>query len=310
MILTQSEIVEELHLLARSLEEGRFKAAASQAAHMLSVAQPVGLSQAMLDEIAEIWRLVHDERVSAVAIGMRIRNVWPSLEAAPPAPAGEPVAWLETFWDEDGGKETKVWLVEPKADQSTISIEPLDRRAATPPQAQAEVKPSTLPGMIAAIYGELDRDDCAWIDGVWARMRGYILPKDGTSTLQRSGQTGADELSGYHGMTMKEVLYEIANRAANMGDDDAVEWMPSIYSIACEAVGEDPAPTLKALGFDGNIKDWPTRRSPGDLADKAEAWDAVAAAREDERSKCAAIAERFDDCGGQFIAQKIRDGVR
>ncbi len=41
----------------------------------------------------------------------------------------------------------------------------------------------TLSGAIAAVYGELDPEDCARIDREWARMRGYILPTDGTSTL-------------------------------------------------------------------------------------------------------------------------------
>jgi hypothetical protein len=41
----------------------------------------------------------------------------------------------------------------------------------------------TLCGQIAAIYGEMDAEDCAMIDREWARMRGYILPTIGTSTL-------------------------------------------------------------------------------------------------------------------------------
>lgn len=104
------------------------------------------------------------------------------------------------------------------------------------------------------------------------------LDKAGESAERISlkyGQNGADEPSGYHGMTMKEVLYEIANRAANMGDDDAVEWMPSIYSIACKAIGEDPAPKLKALGFDGDVNNWPTRRSAA--ASKAKPGQALPA---------------------------------
>lgn len=178
--------------------------AALRAKDMRPPAQPVGLSQAMLDEIAEISRLVHDERVSAVAIGMRIRNVWPSLEAAPPAPAGEPDGWQWRHREAHANAPWSKWanIVGPIEDfrqlwkgnmcgdptKSAVEVRPL---YATPPQAQADVRPSTLPGMIAAIYGELDRDDCAWIDSEWARMRGYVLPKDGTSTLQRSGQRPA-----------------------------------------------------------------------------------------------------------------------
>lgn len=47
----------------------------------------------------------------------------------------------------------------------------------------AKKRPETLPGMIAEVYGELDAEDCAMIDREWARMRGYILPTNGTSTL-------------------------------------------------------------------------------------------------------------------------------
>ena len=41
----------------------------------------------------------------------------------------------------------------------------------------------TLCGTIAAIYGELDAEDCAMVDREWARMRGYILPTNGTAAL-------------------------------------------------------------------------------------------------------------------------------
>lgn len=55
-------------------------------------------------------------------------------------------------------------------------------------QLRAELatkRPETLAGRIAEIYGELDAEDCAMIDREWARMRGYILPSNGTSTLTR-----------------------------------------------------------------------------------------------------------------------------
>lgn len=45
--------------------------------------------------------------------------------------------------------------------------------------------PQTLPGKIAAIYGNLNAEDCATVDREWARQRGYILPTDGTSQLTR-----------------------------------------------------------------------------------------------------------------------------
>lgn len=47
---------------------------------------------------------------------------------------------------------------------------------------------------------------------------------------------------------LKQTLCEIANRAGNFMDDDAADWMPSIYKLACEAIGEDAWPLLKAGG--------------------------------------------------------------
>ena len=55
-------------------------------------------------------------------------------------------------------------------------------------------------------------------------------------------------------MSMEEAMYEIANRAGNFMDADAAEWMPSIYVIACNAIGSDPMPLLKAAGFDGTYQ--------------------------------------------------------
>lgn len=49
---------------------------------------------------------------------------------------------------------------------------------------------------------------------------------------------------------LTNALGEIANRAGNFMDADAADWMPSIYKIACEAIGHDPWPLLKASGFD------------------------------------------------------------
>lgn len=48
---------------------------------------------------------------------------------------------------------------------------------------------------------------------------------------------------------LREVLLEIANRAANMLDPDAADWMPSIYKLACEAVGKNPWSLLEAAGY-------------------------------------------------------------
>ncbi|MGB5901994.1 MAG: hypothetical protein WBH00_04000 [Xanthobacteraceae bacterium] len=48
----------------------------------------------------------------------------------------------------------------------------------------------------------------------------------------------------------RETFFEIANRAGNMSDPDAADWLPSIYRIAMEAAGEDPWPTLRLHGYD------------------------------------------------------------
>lgn len=93
---------------------------------------------------------------------------------------GEAVAWVV-----DGPlplDSSEVFLVHAKALEAFNDwgkrITPL--YAAPQPPANA---PQTLPGMIAAIYGSLDAEDCKWIDGEWAKQRGYVLPTDGTSTL-------------------------------------------------------------------------------------------------------------------------------
>ena len=57
---------------------------------------------------------------------------------------------------------------------------------------QSPQQPQTLAGMIAAIYGYLDAEDCALIDREWARQRAFVLPTDGTCTLTRP-QHGAEE---------------------------------------------------------------------------------------------------------------------
>lgn len=52
-----------------------------------------------------------------------------------------------------------------------------------------------------------------------------------------------------------------------------------------------------------------------DTTDKARAWDAIAAARRDEREKCAKLAEEIgqglaDGEGEIYIARKIADSIR
>lgn len=73
------------------------------------------------------------------------------------------------------------------------------------------------------------------------------------------------------GSAVREALGEIANRAGNFMDKDAADWMPSIYSIACKAIGEDPEPLLKANGFDRPVSEWPALATPAPV----EAWQAV-----------------------------------
>jgi len=53
----------------------------------------------------------------------------------------------------------------------------------------------------------------------------------------------------------REALLEICNRAANFMDDDAADWMASIYRIACDAIGEDPWPLLNAAGYSEGPKE-------------------------------------------------------
>jgi hypothetical protein len=79
----------------------------------------------------------------------------------------------------------------------------------------------------------------------------------GEVALTPSQQSGAGEVEP----VARAAMEEIATRASNLADVDAAEWMPSIYSIAMKALGDDPEPFLKATGFDGEPKTWPTRRA-------------------------------------------------
>ncbi len=51
-----------------------------------------GIAAPPASEIAELSKLVHDNRVSDEAIGMRIRNTWPLWKAAPPALSADAVS--------------------------------------------------------------------------------------------------------------------------------------------------------------------------------------------------------------------------
>lgn len=71
-----------------------------------------------------------------------------------------------------------------RLNEAADEIERLRGYAQSPDQT-----PVTLWGQIAAIYGRLDAEDCAWIDREWAKMRGMgwqpieTAPKDGTYVL-------------------------------------------------------------------------------------------------------------------------------
>jgi hypothetical protein len=73
----------------------------------------------------------------------------------------------------------------------------------------AKKEPQTLSGVISAVYGKLDVEDCARVDREWARMRGYILPVNGTSGL---APTPADREA------IGRVLYECEKRRATNAD--------------------------------------------------------------------------------------------
>ena len=66
-----------------------------------------------------------------------------------------------------------------------------NRPAGAFPEMAPSAQPQTLWGMIAAIYGSLDAEDCKRVDREWARMRGYILPTDGTSRLSSTSRATA-----------------------------------------------------------------------------------------------------------------------
>lgn len=84
----------------------------------------------------------------------------------------------------------------------------------------------------------------------YAVARGECLPQVAAEVLSQ-GESNMQKLT--------EALTEIANRAGNFMDPDAAEWMPSIYKIACEAIGEDPGPIeLRASVPAQGTKDYPS----------------------------------------------------
>lgn len=85
-----------------------------------------------------------------------------------------------------------------------------------PDPFMADYKRVTLGGMIAAVYGKMDAEDCAIIDREWARQRGYIVPADGTSTL---AQAAADS-----GKT-RQYYYRVTEcTAQNVDSPDCICW--------------------------------------------------------------------------------------
>lgn len=54
----------------------------------------------------------------------------------------------------------------------------IDFRAALSHQPGTGEADGSLQGMIRAVYGECDAEDCAFVDREWAKLRGYILTPD------------------------------------------------------------------------------------------------------------------------------------
>jgi hypothetical protein len=138
-----------------------------------------------------------------------------ALSAAPGEPcAVKPLEWVETHrnrsdeepvppqpaagWDEAAGyaERLAVTLWEKHYKNDAPQWKPLSgdliglltqidnmtsalRREAPAPAEGVK----SLHGMIAAIYGSLDAEDCLWIDREWAKMRGYVIPSDNSVTL-------------------------------------------------------------------------------------------------------------------------------
>lgn len=99
-------------------------------------------------------------------------------------------------------------------------------------------------------------------------LKDYAAAVEAADRIDELEKQLAARSSAESGGEMREALTEIANRASNLADKDAAEWMPSIYAIACRAIGEDPVPLLKATGFDGHLSDWPTRAQPQTTSDE------------------------------------------
>lgn len=72
------------------------------------------------------------------------------------------------------------WLLNGVGDEpDVIEFGPNDypaRVSVSSPASEAGREPVTLGGMIAAVYGNLDAEDCAMVDRAWMEFRGIASP--------------------------------------------------------------------------------------------------------------------------------------
>ncbi len=97
--------------------------------------------------------------------------------------------------------------------------------------------PKTLGGMIAAVYGDMDAEDCSFIDFEWARQRGYILPDNATGQLAHAY---ADVMRGAL-LSARAALDNPASPASRDRAFEAINKALSIPSTQSAAAAEDIA---------------------------------------------------------------------
>jgi hypothetical protein len=102
------------------------------------------------------------------------------------------------------------------------------------------------------------------------RIEGYTIETAKEIATALSTPPAAVESNASVEARLREALLEIANRAANMGDPDATDWLPSIYLIACESAGEDPWPLLRRMGYSQDGLTITLSTAVGDEAKKSE----------------------------------------
>jgi len=66
-------------------------------------------------------------------------------------------------------------------------------------RAMVVPQPMTLWGQIAAVYGNLDAEDCAWVDREWMKMRKIatepaVSPQDGWQPIETAPKEGSEIL--------------------------------------------------------------------------------------------------------------------